>query len=117
MSAAAERLAELTWQVVRDDFTELARLVTVCGGVWDEQEDGTRIARTGFGVTVGFGPGLDPVSAFVQVAMAIVGPYWVWVPDAGEAMRLVNKRWSAETKAAQPKRRRDTTAISMEAMR
>ena len=100
MSAAAERLAELTWQVVDGDFAGLERLVTVCGGTWEEQEDGTRIARTGFGVTVGFGPGLDPVSAFVQVAMAVVGPYWVWVPDASEAMRLVNKQWGVQTKAA-----------------
>jgi len=111
MSAAAERLAELTFQVVAGEFATLERLVTVSGGTWEEQEDGTLIARTGFGVTVGFTRGLDPVSAFVQTAFAVLGPYWVWVPDANEAMRLVNKRWSAETKAAQPKRRREPTAV------
>jgi hypothetical protein len=105
VSAAAERLAELTWRIVDGDFAALERLVRVCGGSWEEQEDGTRIARTGFGVTVGFGPGLDPISAFVQVAMAVVGPYWVWVPHVGEAMRLVGKQWAAASKPAARVRR------------
>ena len=105
MSAAAERLAEITWQVVEGDFATLERLVVAFGGSWEETEDGTRVATTTAGVTVGFVPGMDPVGAHAQTMMALLGELWAMVPDARDAMTLVRKRWSAATTAGARGRR------------
>lgn len=98
MTAVAARLAEITWQVVEGDVSTVERFVVAAGGSWDES-GGTWTARTVHGVTVGFVRGLDPVSAFAQTAFALVGPLWALVPECDEAMTLVKKRWSADTKA------------------
>ena len=97
--SVAERLAEITWQVVEGDFATLERLVIACDGSWEETEDGTYVATTAAGVTVGFVPGMDPIGAHAQTMMALLGQLWAMVPDARDAMVLVRKRWRAATQA------------------
>lgn len=93
-----ERLADITWSCYQGDFEPLKRLILAQGGDWKEAGDGTFIARTAM-MTVGFCQS-DPISTHVQVCFALFGQFWPQVPEAALAMKLVNKRWKAATKAA-----------------
>lgn len=105
------RLAEITWQVVDGDFTALRRIVEASGGTWSEEitePSGTLfapppvphnvIAHCAHGMNVGIPIHGDPVGAFVQVAFCIAGQRWTELPEFMEAMRTVQREWSARTK-------------------
>lgn len=88
----AERLAELTWQCYEGRFEDLRRLVEAAGGE-TRLERGWLWVRAAHGMTLGVPQGGDPVTVFVQVAFALLGPMWALIPEAQKAMQLVNRQW------------------------
>lgn len=91
-------LARITRDVIGGDFTSLRRVVEAAGGTWTEDVSGYPIAHTGLGLSVGIPVHGDPVGCFVQVAFAIAGQRWPEVPEFMQAMRIIQKEWSARTK-------------------
>ena len=88
----AERLAELAWECYEGRFDGLRRLVEAAGGQ-TRQERGWLWVRAAHGMTLGVPQGGDPITVFVQVCFALLGPMWALMPEAQRAMRLVNQQW------------------------
>lgn len=100
VSAVAERIAELVWKCYDGDFSEASRLIEAMGGEI-RREEGLLWFRSVDGL-VGAIPsrevGGDPITTFVQLGFALIGPFWFSLPHFRKAQALVNRQWEQRTK-------------------
>ena len=59
-----------------------------------------RVAESSGGTGVHGLPAGDPIGAYTSVAFAVIGPWWMVVPEAQEGMRLVAKQWPERRSAS-----------------
>jgi hypothetical protein len=95
----AQRLHDLAWQCQRGDFAALRRLLAAQGRQVTVDASGLQLTVQGPPCTVGILAGSDPLSCFIQVAFALFGAWWPFVPCVRQAMAQVKTTWHAQTQA------------------
>jgi hypothetical protein len=101
----AQRLHDLAWQCQRGDFAALTRLLEAQGRHVTVQEEGLTLIVQGPPCTVGILAGSDPLSCFVQVATALFGSWWPFLPFVRQSMEQLKTTWRAQTRARRQARR------------